>query len=220
MHHSLPGVTTWVCTVSSDGCVQRSTTHCQGPMPQAGKSTISCTTCGSCHTVGQKHVLRANSIESSHRTSWRDLPNILHDALVHIEGLTHDSARAAVRSNMLIVGSLIVVAAPDGTRAHGQSLPIVVGQVLDTFHRNVDSLLVAWFLPQLARLVNYRGGQKRQLLDVFGPWVPADEMDQEELSKYKLPNPILDAQSVLEANFNLTENQMCSTPFGSGTGLI
>ena len=42
---------------------------------------------------------------------------------------------------------------------------------------------------------------------MYGPWVPADEMDQEELSKCRLPSPILDAQSVLEANFNLTEHQ-------------
>ena len=159
MHHSLPGVTTWVCTVSSDGCVQRSTTHCQGPMPQAGRSTISCTTCGRCHTVGQKHVLWANSIESSHRTSWRDLLNIPHDALVRIEGLTHDSARAAVRSNVLVIGSHIVVAAPDGAKDHGQALPIMVGQVMDTSCRK-GSLLVAWYLPQLARQENFRGGNR------------------------------------------------------------
>ena len=110
-------------------------------MPQAGKLTISCTTCGRCHTVGQGP--QANSIESSHRTSWRDLPNILHDALVHIEGLTHDSARAAVRSNMLIVGSHIVVAAPDGAKAHGQALAIVVGQVVDTSCRKGSLLMIS-----------------------------------------------------------------------------
>ena len=136
-----------------------------------------------------------------------DVPIVAHDALVRIEGLTHNSAQYAKRSNDLVVGSLIVVAAPDGTRAHGQSLPIVVGQVLDTFHRNVDSLLVAWFLPQLARLVNYRGGQKKQILDVYGPWVPAEEWDTAELTKCKLPSPVIYNNSVLEANFNLTESQ-------------
>ena len=135
-----------------------------------------------------------------------DLPNIPHDALVRIEGLTHDSARAAVRSNVLVVGSHIVVAAPDGAKDHGQALPIVVGQVVDTSCRK-GSLLVAWYLPQLARQENFRGGKKKQMIDVYGPWSPADEMASVDLKTCCLPDPIVHIHSVLEANFDLTEQQ-------------
>ena len=65
------------------------------------------------------------------------------DALVRIEGLTHDSARAAVRSNMLIVGSHAVVAAPDGAKAHGQALAIVVGRAVDTSCRKGSLLMIS-----------------------------------------------------------------------------
>ena len=135
-----------------------------------------------------------------------DVPILPHDALVRIEGLTHNSAQYANRSNELVVGSHIVAAAPDGTRAHGQALPIVVGQVVDTSCRR-GSLLMAWYLPQLARQANFRGGQKKQIIDVFGPWLPVDEMAAEDLTKCSLPDPILHVQSVLEANFDFTELQ-------------
>ena len=125
---------------------------------------------------------------------------------MRIEGLTHDSARAAVRSNVLAVGSHILVAAPDGAQAHGQALPIMVGHVMDTSCRK-GSLLVAWYLPQLARQANFRGGQKKPTIDVFGPWSPVEELTEEDLPKCRLPDPIIHIRSVLEANFDLTEHQ-------------
>ena len=66
---------------------------------------------------------------------------------------------------------------------------------------------MAWYLPQLARQANFRGGQKKQIIDVFGPWLPVDEMAAEDLTKCNLPDPILHVQSVLEANFDFTEHQ-------------
>ena len=89
-----------------------------------------------------------------------DLPNLPHAALVRIEGLTHNSDGAAKRSYVIAPGSLIVVAAPDGTTAHGQALPIMVGQIVDTSCKR-GSLLVAWYVPQLARVENFRGGKNK-----------------------------------------------------------
>ena len=124
------------------------------------------------------------------------------DALVRIEGLTHDAAR----SKVLAVGSHIVVAAPDGTIAHGHALPIVVGQVVDTSCKK-GTLLVAWYLPQTAPVANYRGGKKAQIIDVFGPWSPVDELAAKDLKTCRLPDPIVHSASVLEANFDFTEDQ-------------
>ena len=128
------------------------------------------------------------------------------DALVRIEGLTHNAARDAIRSKVLVPGSNIVVAAPEGTRAHGHALPIAVGQVVDTSSRR-GTVLVAWYLPQLASQANFRGGKKKEIVDVFGPWSPVDEFATGGLKKCDLPNPIVHIQSVLEANFDLTEQQ-------------
>ena len=89
-----------------------------------------------------------------------DLPTLPHDALVRVEGVTHTHDGAAIRSNVLVPGSRIVVAAPGGTTAHGQELPIVVGQVVDTSCKR-GTLLMAWYLPQLARVENSRGGKNK-----------------------------------------------------------
>ena len=127
------------------------------------------------------------------------------DALVRIEGLTHNSARAAIRSTTLVPGSHILVAAADGTRAHGHALPIVVGQVVDTSCRN-DTVLVTWYVPQLAPEANFRGGKKKQILDVFGPWSPESELGTSDMRLMRLPDPIVHTHAILEANFDFTEN--------------
>ena len=46
--------------------------------------------------------------------------------------------------------------------------------------------------------------RKKQIVDVFGPWMPVDEIAVEALRKCCLPDAIVQVQSVLEANFNLT----------------
>ena len=42
---------------------------------------------------------------------------------------------------------------------------------------------------------------------MFGPWSPVGEMAAEDLTKCRLPDPILHSQSVLEANVDFTPNQ-------------
>ena len=66
---------------------------------------------------------------------------------------------------------------------------------------------MAWYLPQLAKIENFRGGPKKHIIDLFGPWVPMDEMAAEALKQCRVPSPILNLQSVLEANFELTCDQ-------------
>ena len=49
--------------------------------------------------------------------------------------------------------------------------------------------------------------KKKQIIDVFGPWSPVDELAAGDLKTRRLPDPIVRIQSVLEANFDLTEQQ-------------
>ena len=88
-----------------------------------------------------------------------DVIELPHDAIVHIEGVTRTTADITFRSNVLVSGSRIVVAAPEGTTAHGEALPIVVGQVVDTSCKR-GSFVMAWYLPELTRMEHVRGGRK------------------------------------------------------------
>lgn len=142
----------------------------------------------------------------AHLYPGADVPNLPHDALVRIDGVTCTAAGTSIRSHVLAPGSYIIMAAPPGTTAHGQELPTVVGQVVDT-SSNEGVLAVAWFLPQRARVDTYRGGQK-QIVDVCEPWVPADEIAAEALRESRVPDPIVKVQSVLEAKFDLTADQV------------
>lgn len=159
---------------------------------------------GACAPSSQRREFPQDIIAQLYPSA--DVPNLPHEALVRIEGVTHTAAGASVRSNVLAPGSHIVMAAPHGTTAYGQELPIVVGQVVDTSSKK-GVLVVAWFLPQLTRVENYRGGKKGQIVDVFGPWVPVDEITEDVVRKCCLPDPTVKVQSVLEANFELTADQ-------------
>ena len=134
-----------------------------------------------------------------------DLPNIPLNALVRIGGVTHTYTGSAMRSTIISPGSLIVMAAPNGMTTHGHEVPIIVGMVVDTSSKN-GILAVAWYLPELARMENFRGGAKKQIVDMFGPWVPVDDMSMEAASKCHLPVPIVSLQSVLKCNFELGED--------------
>ena len=48
---------------------------------------------------------------------------------------------------------------------------------------------------------------KKQVSDVFGPWSPVGEMYAQDLTKCRLPDPILQTHLVLEMNFDFPENQ-------------
>ena len=137
-----------------------------------------------------------------------DVPKLPHDALVRIEGVTHTAKGRAIRSSTIMPGSLIIMATPSGTTAHDSELPFIVGQVVDTSCKR-GMLVLAWSLPELARVENFRGGRKKQMLDAFGPWVPVDDMAAQTLQQCRLPDPIVNVRStsILEANFTLTEKQ-------------
>ena len=61
--------------------------------------------------------------------------------------------------------------------------------------------MVVWYVPELAAVENYRGGKKKMLLDVFGPWRSTDAMRLADLREHRLPEPLVSLESILEANF-------------------
>ena len=61
-----------------------------------------------------------------------DIPGVPHEALVRIENVAHKANGAVKRSDTVYPGSFVLIAAPEGTMAHDQILPIAVGMAVDT----------------------------------------------------------------------------------------
>jgi hypothetical protein len=66
-----------------------------------------------------------------------------------------------------------------------------------------DSFIVDWWVPRLADAETFRRGRMRQVVDIFGPWEPYENLPQDEASKYALPVVIRDRADVLIANVEL-----------------
>ena len=143
-----------------------------------------------------------------------DVPHIPVDSLVRVETITHGvgADTAPLRPNVIVPGSPIVVAAPAGAEAHGHSLPIVVGVAVETSVRR-GKILVAWYVPELVGAETYRGGKKKMVLDVFGPWRPTDDMSLADLRNCRLPEPLLRPETILEANFPFDSDHDHSLPY-------
>ena len=133
-----------------------------------------------------------------------DIPNLPPDALVRIEGVTHNANGRVRRPDTIYPGSLVLIRAPDDAMAHGQTLQIAVGMVIDATPRSGD-LPVAWYVPELSRMENFRSGSKKNVLDVFGPWAAVSELSHAVLKTCRLPPGLVDAASVLECNFDLDD---------------
>ena len=53
----------------------------------------------------------------------------------------------------------------------------------------------------------------RAIVNVHGPWLPLAEFTVEEPRQRRIPEPIVNTQSILEARFELTEEQVL--PYGA-----
>ena len=88
-----------------------------------------------------------------------------HEALVRIEHVAHKAKGAVKRSDTVYPGSFVLIAAPEGTMAHDQILPIAVGMAVETSSKK-GTLVVAWYLPEMGRVENFRGGFKTRKLSI------------------------------------------------------
>ena len=76
-----------------------------------------------------------------------DVSPIPLDALVRVEGVTHNARGEALRSDVIVPGSFIVVAPPVGSaEVQDHSLPILVGMAVDLIckkRHDISSLVCA-----------------------------------------------------------------------------
>ena len=66
--------------------------------------------------------------------------------------------------------------------------------------------LVAWYLPPLAQRKLSGGKKGAQQIDIFGSWVPLIDTPVRDLRGAQLPDPEASLADVLDANFEMTEN--------------
>ena len=66
--------------------------------------------------------------------------------------------------------------------------------------------LVAWYLPPLAQRKLSGGKKGAQQIDIFGSWTPLRAMAVRDLRGAQLPDPEASLADVLDANFEMTEN--------------
>ena len=63
---------------------------------------------------------------------------------------------------------------------------------------------VQWWLPGRSASANAKAGRKAQVMDIFGPWHPADSLRLDDLEP--LPTPVVKTTDVWEWGFDLTES--------------
>jgi hypothetical protein len=106
-----------------------------------------------------------------------------------------------------VAGSVLLVRTPEATKVQKHSVPFLVASALDTPRTvaNFDGVLVAWWVPPFTKQVNFRGGKKKDVLDVFGTWEMMETKPARFLRDTSLPDPVVHISDVLEANFELTK---------------
>ena len=70
------------------------------------------------------------------------------------------------------------------------------------------SFIVDWWVPRFANAETFRRGRMKQVVDIFGPWEPYENLSQDEASKYAMPVVICNRANVLIANVELLEGRI------------
>ena len=65
--------------------------------------------------------------------------------------------------------------------------------------------VVVWYVPDVAPVENMRGGAKKKILDIFGPWTSIHDMTAPQLRTCRLPQPVVALSQILECNFDLSD---------------
>ena len=136
-----------------------------------------------------------------------DIPPIPAENLVMIDGITHTAGGRPIRSNVIYPGSLLVVRVPEDTQVQGTPVRFLVAVAVETNARmsRDQHTVVVWYVPDKAPVENFRGGAKKQILDIFGPWTSIHNMTVPQLKKCRLPQPVVALSQILECNFDLSE---------------
>ena len=132
--------------------------------------------------------------------------------LIDVEGYTPGGVRdRTIRPNSML---LVRVREDSGTQLWNQPVPFLLAEALQTMNKSLKDgkVLVAWLVPGQAPRSDYRRGRRVDVTDIFGPWRPWARLNPREATRCTLPHPLIDVSTVLEANFDLTEENTIPYP--------
>ena len=124
-----------------------------------------------------------------------DLPPVPVDTLLRIPG----SWEPPPPPRCIFDGAL-VICKPAGASMSGVKLPFNLGRVLSSPTEKSPELLVTWLVPPLSPVVDHKPGAKRTIPDLFGAWVPLDDITVTETLMLELPGCVLSPPDVLIPN--------------------
>lgn len=134
-----------------------------------------------------------------------DVPSLPVDSLVDVVGGAHpqEARQKATQLSATLCGpgDRLILRSPD----KNHQLPFLMAVMVDTDGLNAGSAYVQWWLPGQSKKANHKGGKKKLVMDIFGPWFPADSLTLANLQA--LPPPLVKADDVLEWGFGLTEDK-------------
>lgn len=94
-------------------------------------------------------------------------------------------------------GSLIIV------RPGANSARLFYFGVIVQLGQGPDSALAQWFVPDISMEARIGGGRKKQIPDIFGPWLAADEVPLAEAGE--ITSPLVQASQVICWGFELDD---------------
>lgn len=71
-----------------------------------------------------------------------------------------------------------------------------------------ESFIVDWWVPRLAKAETFRRGKSKQVLDIFGPWEPYENLSHHEASEYVISFVVCNRADVLIANVELEQGRI------------
>ena len=135
-----------------------------------------------------------------------DQVHVPPDYLMQISG-RHDPPPPP--PDVVIPGHFLIVKNTTGAEYHGESLFFLLGKLLPDVKTGANSrMLVEWWVPSLSPEANFRGGRRKQVVDLFAEWRPVDSLVLSELAGLSLPPGLLDPQLVLITNVELAQGKL------------
>lgn len=125
-----------------------------------------------------------------------DLPGLPLESLMNVTtSQSDDNVRPALDLCCVTMDHVIV------KHKHGK-LKFVLGQVMDIDYED-QSAIVEWWHPEMSKEASMRQGRKKQILDVFGGWVPSEQVEVSNLEP--LPPSVIKADQISWWGFELED---------------
>ena len=135
-----------------------------------------------------------------------DLPSEAVDSLVAISGIWQPPPP----TNFVGPGAMLILKTTADVSYCGVKALFAMGMMVPDSAVGYDqgSFIVDWWVPRFANAETFRRGRNKQVVDIFGPWEPYENLSQDEASQYVMPLVICNQADVLIANVELEKGRI------------